>query len=268
MATQPQRTALITGASAGIGQAFARELASRGYDLVLTARRRERLVALRDELNRSRKLRVAITTADLARREAPEELFDELTRQGIAIDFLINNAGYNIASKFAETSWQQQADCLQVLVTAVAHLTHLVLPGMLERRHGRILNVASLAGLMYAAPGATLYAAAKSFLVKFTESLSLELADTDVRVTAVCPGFTLSEFHDVNGMRSRVTRMPRAMWMDAETVARQGVEAALDGRPLLVNGAVNKLIATTMKHLPTRLARGLMHRQAKNFRRV
>jgi short-subunit dehydrogenase len=269
MSTQRRRTALVTGASAGIGKAFAEQLALRDYDLVLTARRRDRLVALRNELTAQRDLRVEVITADLADPAAPKALFEQLTAQGIAVDVLVNNAGYGISVKYAQTSWQQQADFIQVMVTAVAQLTHLCLPGMLERGWGRIVNIASLAGLVYGAPGATLYAAAKSFLIKFTEALSLELDGSGVHATAVCPGFTFSEFHDVNGMRERVTKgLPSIMWMDATSVAREGLDAAMAGQPMVVSGAVNKLIASSMRLVPPSVARGIIRRQAKNFRDV
>lgn len=268
MTTASRRTALVTGASAGIGKAFAHQLAERGFDLVITARRRERLVELAGEIASRSGARVEVVAADLADPAAPQAIFDQLAREGIAVDLLVNNAGYGVNGKYASSSWQAQADFLQVLVTAVAHLTHLFLPGMLQRDHGHIVNVASLAGLIYGAPGNTLYGAAKAFVIKFTESLSLELVGTGVRATAVCPGFTLSEFHDVTGTRDRVSSLPSAMWMDAETVARQGIEAALDGKVVYVNGGVNKLIATAMRHLPDRVARGLIARQAKSFREV
>ncbi|MFI5305881.1 MAG: SDR family NAD(P)-dependent oxidoreductase [Polyangiales bacterium] len=268
MSTTRRRTALVTGASAGIGKAFAHQLALLDYDLVLTARRGDRLADVRRELLAERDLRIEVITGDLADPKAPQALFDEIAARGIEIDVLVNNAGYGIATTYSETSWEQQAAFLQVMVTAVAHLTHLFLPGMVQRGWGRIINVASLAGLVYGAPGATLYAAAKSFLIKLTESLSLELAGTSVHATAVCPGFTFSEFHDVNGMRERVSKLPSAMWLDAESVARLGVDAAMRGRTLVVPGAVNAAIATTMKHLPTKLARGLVGRQARRFRPV
>ena len=268
MAETARKTALVTGASAGIGKALARELAARGFDLVVTARRRARLDELAREISAEYKVNVAVVTADLSEPSAPQALYDELSQRGLTIDVLVNNAGYGLGVKYTETTWKQQADFLQVLVTSVAHLTHLFVPKMIERGWGRVINVASLAGLMYGAPGSTLYGAAKSFVIKMSESLSLELRDTGVRVTAVCPGFTLSEFHDVNGTRSRVRRLPSAMWMDAPTVARQGIEAALEGRPVLVNGAVNKLIASAMKHLPDPIARGIVLRQARNFRHV
>jgi short-subunit dehydrogenase len=268
MAQAPRRTALITGASAGIGKAFAHQLALRDFDLVLTARRRERLEQVRDEIAAERGVRVEIVTADLTAPAAPQEIFDELARRGIAIDALVNNAGFGLPVKYLATTWKQQADLVQVLVTSVAHLTHLFLPGMVARGWGRVINVASLAGLMYGAPGSTLYAGAKSFVIKMSESLALELQGTGVKVTAVCPGFTFSEFHDVAGTRTRVSRLPSAMWMDADTVARQGVEAALEGQVVIVNGAVNRLIASAMKHLPEPIARGIVSRQARNFRDV
>lgn len=271
MASTLRRTALITGASAGIGKAFAHQLALRDFDLVLSARRRDRLEDVAREITAgagSRDTHIEIVTADLAEPNAPQQIFDELSRRGIAIDVLVNNAGYGLPKKYMATTWKQQADLVQVLVTSVAHLTHLFLPGMIARDWGRVINVASLAGLMYGAPGNTLYAGAKSFLIKMSESLALELAGTGVKVTAVCPGFTFSEFHDVNGTRQRVSKMPSALWMDAETVARQGVEAALEGQVVMVTGAVNKLIASAAKYLPEPVARGIISRQAKNFRDV
>jgi short-subunit dehydrogenase len=268
MSTDPRKTALVTGASSGIGKAFAEQLAERGYDLVLTARRSDRLNALADALRSQRNVRAEVITADLADPHAPDALIDAVSARGLHVDLLVNNAGYGIPERFVETTWAQQAELLQVLVSSVAHLTHLVLPSMIERGFGRVINIASLAGLVYGAPGSTLYAGAKSFLIKMSESLSLELADTGVAVTAVCPGFTMSEFHDVNGMRERVTKLPSLMWMDAQTVAREGIDAALEGKAVYVNGAVNKVIASAMRHMPSSLARQVIRRQARNFRHV
>lgn len=268
MTSNTRKTALVTGASAGIGKAFAQQLAQRDFDLVLTARRRDRLLELQRELGAGGKTRVEVISADLADPRAPQAIFDELAAKGISVDVLVNNAGYGVSKQYAGSGWKEQADFLQVLVTAVAHLTHVFLPGMLARDYGRIINVASLAGLIYGAPGNTLYGAAKAFVIKFTESLSLELDGTGVYATAVCPGFTFSEFHDVTGTRDRVSKLPSAMWMNADTVARQGVDAALKGKVVYVNGGVNKLIASAMRHMPATVARGLIQRQAKNFRAV
>jgi hypothetical protein len=266
--TDTRKTALVTGASAGIGKSFAEQLAQRGFDLVLTARREDRLTALAEALRSAHGVRAEVIAADLAERDAPEALIAAVHARGLAVDVLVNNAGYNIPDRFVQTRWQQQADLLQVLITSVAHLTHLVLPGMIERRYGRVINIASLAALVYGAPGRTLYPAAKSFLIKMSESLALELLDTGVSVTAVCPGYTLSEFHDANGTRDKVSKIPGLLWQDADTVAREGIDAALEGKVVYVNGAVNKVIATAMRHLPTALARQVMQRQARAFHKI
>lgn len=263
-----KRTALITGASAGIGRSFAYQLAGRGFDLVITARRRDRLEELSKAIATDRGVRVEVVTADLAEPAAPRALFDEITRRGIHVDVLVNNAGFGIAEPFLKTRWEQQATMIQVLVTAVAQLTHLVLPGMVERGHGRIVNVMSLAGLLPGTPGSTLYAGAKSFGIKFSESLAAELAGTGVHVTAVCPGFTYSEFHDVNGTRERVGKMPTYMWMDADEVARVGVEAAMQGDRLCVPGRLNATIASVAKVLPTAIVHDVLRRRARQFRNI
>ena len=268
MSDTHSRTALVTGASAGIGRAFAQQLAGRGYDLVLTARRRERLEALARALEADRGVRVEIVVADLAEPDAPRVLFDEIARRGLRVDALVNNAGFGLPRPYRETRWEDQAAFLQVLVTAVAHLTHLCLPAMIERGQGHVINVMSLAGLLPGAPGSTLYAAAKSFGVKFSESLAAELLGTGVHATAVCPGFTYSEFHDVNGTRERVKKMPGYMWMDADEVARQGLDAALRGEVLCVPGRLNSAIASVVKVLPGQLARGVLRRRARDFREI
>jgi short-subunit dehydrogenase len=268
MAEPTGKTALVTGASAGIGRAFAEELAARGFHLVITARRLERLAEVQRELTSRHGVRVDVIAADLAIPDAAQGLFDEIQRRQIAIDVLVNNAGYGLGVKYFKTSWKEQADFIQVMVTAVAQLTYLFVPQMAERGWGRVINIASLAGLLPGGPGSTLYTAAKSFMIKFTESLALEMGKTGVQATAVCPGFTLSEFHDVNGTRTRVQKMPKLVWMDAHTVAAQGIDAAMAGRVVVVTGALNKVIATTMKHIPAALARRFLLRQSKNFRHV
>jgi short-subunit dehydrogenase len=262
------KTALVTGASAGIGEAFAKELASRGFDLVITARRLERLERLARALTGAHGVRALPLAEDLADPEAPERLVRHAREAGFRVDVLVNNAGYGVPGTFATTTWQQQADFLQVLVTAGVHLTHLLLPGMLERRWGRIAAVASLAGLLPGTPGHTQYAAAKSFMIKFSESLAAELEGTGVTATAVCPGFTYSEFHDVTGTREAVSKMPGFLWMTSEEVAREGVDATLRGDVVWVNGGVNKGIAALGKLLPGPVARALIKRRASQFRKL
>ena len=260
------RWALVTGASAGIGAAFARELAARGYALVLVARRRERLEALAAELGAAHATRTLVVELDLARTEAGRELRARTDAEGVFVEFLVNNAGYGVTGHFDSQPWEAHRDFIQVLMTSVAELCHLYLPAMQARGRGCIVNVASLAGLIPGSAGHTLYAAAKSFVIKFSQSLALENGARGVHVTAVCPGMTYTEFHDVTGARAIVSKLPRFMWMDATAVAREGVDAALRGEVVRVNGRVNRAIHFIAKHLPERLGLALMRRQSRRFR--
>jgi uncharacterized protein len=248
-------TALVTGASAGIGKAFAEQLGAAGLDLVLVARRKDRLEQLAGEIGKSAGVRVDVIAADLTDPGAPERILRELPRPA---DVLINNAGYGIPERFVEVPWERQAAFVQVMVTAMAHLTHLVLPGMLERRYGRIAQVASIAGLAPGAPTNTLYAASKAFLVRFTESLSAELHGTGVHVTAVCPGFTRSEFHDVMGTRGTMSQVPEIAWQTSEDVAREGLAALERGDAVYVTGRLNRFVTAALRHLPQQLVRNVM----------
>jgi short-subunit dehydrogenase len=256
--------ALVTGASSGIGADIAREYARRGKPLVLTARRVERLEALAEELRPM--VPVTVIPADLADRDAPAQLFAATNARGIFVDTLVNNAGYGVPGRFLSSGWKSHADFLQVMVQAVAELTHLYLPAMEAAGRGRILNVASLAGLVPASPGHTLYGATKAWLIRFSECLALEMKPRGVHVTALCPGFTYTEFHDANGMRATVSKLPRWLWQDSPTVARLGVDAVEAGRARVVAGALNRLLAGLAKYLPDGLAKRLIGSRAKDFR--
>lgn len=258
--------ALVTGASAGIGAAFARELAARGCDLVLTARREDRLNAIADELKTEHGIDAQVIIADLADANAPAHMVEELARRSLPIDTLINNAGYGVAGSFLASDWRTHEDFIRVLAIAPTQLCHRLLPAMRERGYGRIVNVASLAGLVPGTPGHTLYAAAKSYLIKFSQSLALENRTHGVNVCALCPGFTYSEFHDVTGARAKVSKMPAWMWMDAPTVVRQGLDAVERGEIVYVTGRINRAIKVSFKLLPDRLALRLIARRAKHFR--
>jgi hypothetical protein len=265
-AATTSRWALVTGASAGIGAAFARELASRGASLVLTARREDRLAVLAAELLQCHGTRVECIAADLADPTAPEKLCSEIARRGIAVDTLINNAGYGLPGSFVSQPWPKHAEFIQVLMTAPCELAHLLLPGMQRRGHGRIVNIASLAGHIPGSAGHTLYGASKAFLIKFSQSLALENRRHGVNVCAVCPGFTYSEFHDVTGTRGVVSKMPKWMWLSAEEVARVGMDAVERGEVVYVTGRVNRLIKTLFKLLPDRFALRVIQKRAKDFR--
>jgi short-subunit dehydrogenase len=258
--------ALVTGASSGIGEAIAREYARRGVPLVLTARRVERLERLADELRP--RVPVDVIAADLADPAAPRALAEELERRGLRVRILVNNAGYGLPGRYLSNDWRAHADFLQVMIGAVSELTWRLLPAIRADGRGRILNVASFAALVPSADGQTLYAPVKSFMVKFSEALSLENADAGVHATALCPGFTYSEFHDVNGMRDTVSALPRWMWLDAGDVARAGVDAAERGRVIAVPGTAYKLIRALTKPLPDSFLLRRMGRNSSRFRRI
>ena len=260
------RTALITGASSGIGEAFADVFAANGYGLVLVARRLDRLEAVAGRVRSSFGVPVTVMPWDLSVPNAPTALTAELTARGIRVDALVNNAGYGIPGAYAKTEWQRHAAFMNVMVVAVAELTRLLLPAMIGRRFGRIVNVASLAGLVPAPPGHTLYAASKSFLIKFSEALAHEVAHHGVHVTAVCPGFTYSEFHDVTGTRATVNKLPKFMWMDSPRVAREGFAAVERGIPVYVTGRVNKTIAFLARTLPQTFVALVNRRAAASYR--
>jgi short-subunit dehydrogenase len=258
---------LVTGASSGIGEAFAELFAAEGFDLVIVARRKERLEAVAERLRTTHGSRVDVFVMDLAQQDASARICDELQARGIHIDALVNNAGYGVPGSYASNPWQRHQDFLQVLVVAVADMTYRLLPGMIERGYGRVINVASLAGLVPAPAGHTLYGAAKAFLIKFSEALSNEVRHHNVHVTALCPGFTRSEFHDVTGTRARMN-VPAWMWMDAPTVARQGFDAVMDGRFMHVSGRVNRTIAALVRHMPQRLVYYIGRRTGRRYRKT
>lgn len=256
--------ALVTGASSGIGEAIAREYASRGKPLILTARRTERLEALARELGV--KVPCHVITSDLSRPDAPAALFAETQARGLFVDTLVNNAGYGVPGRYLSKDWRVHRDFLQVMITAVGELTHLYLPAMEAAGHGRILNIASLAGLVPASAGHTMYGATKAWLIRFSECLALESASRGVHVTALCPGFTYSEFHDVNGMREKISKMPKMLWLSSEEVARIGVDAVEAGKTRVVTGTANKVVAFLSKYLPDGIARALVASKSKDYR--
>ena len=208
-----------------------------------------------------------VFVGDLEDPATPARLCAELEARGLKIDVLVNNAGYGVPGSYVASAWDVHERFLQIMVIAVAELTHRLLPGMIERRYGRIINVASLAGLVPAPAGHTLYAAAKAFLIKFSESLGHEVRRHGVFVTALCPGFTFSEFHDVTGTRATMKKLPGFMWLSSSDVARQGYTAAMAGKSVVVTGRVNAAIATLVRILPQGLVIGVGRRIGRQYRR-
>jgi uncharacterized protein len=230
--------ALVTGASAGIGKALAEELARGGTHLVLTARRRERLETLAQTFSSAHKVQTKILVADLIQPDAPETIFQFTQQQGLEIDLLVNNAGFGAYGEFHTVNTQRFLDMVQVNCSAVVHLTSLYLPLMVARRRGYILIVASTAAFQ-AVPYISTYAATKAFDLLFAEGVAEEVKPYGVRVCALCPGSTESEFGEVAG-QTGVTASKRHR-ETAEKVARTGLRALENGRTYIVSGVPNYL---------------------------
>ena len=262
---QEARWAIVTGASAGIGAEFARQLAAKGWSLVLVARRADRLEALARELESAHGVATRCVALDLASPDAATRLV--AATGGLAVEMLVNNAGYGVPGALTSQPWPVHRDFLQVLVSLPCELAHAYVPAMQRAKRGAIINVASLAGHMPGSAGHTMYAASKAYLIKFSQSLALENERHGVQVQALCPGFTYSEFHDVTGARKLVSKMPSYMWMGADEVVRQSLAAIERGGPVvLVTGRINRFFKWLGKHMPDGFGLALMRRQSRKFR--
>lgn len=249
--TAGRRTALVTGASAGLGVEFGRQLAERDYDLVLVARRHDRLEQLATELRAGPGVRVEVIAADLAQTDAPQLIADRVAELGLAVDYLVNNAGSAGPDLIEERDWSEQASFLQLMMTSMAHLCHLFAPGMRERGFGRILNVASVAGRI-ARAGDLNYGPSKAYAVALSEALHLTLKHHGVNVCALCPGFTHTDFHDAAGMLDMKAASPRILWYDADVVVREGLAAVERGRCVYCSGRLYRLLDPLLQSLGTR----------------
>jgi short-subunit dehydrogenase len=251
------RHALVTGASSGLGVDFARELARRGAGLTLVARREDRLRALARELADIHGVDVHVVALDLNEAGAPDRLLADTQARRRPVDVLVNNAGFGLYGPFSELDWERERAMLELDMIVPVHLTKLFLPGMLERRSGWVLNIASI-GAYQPSPLYASYSAAKSFILNFTEALSYELRGSGVLATALSPGIVATEFLRVSGQQA--TRYQRMTMMDSPTVARLGIDAMLRGRPSLVPGRLNAASAWTSRLLPRRVSAALAHR--------
>ncbi|WP_439030063.1 SDR family NAD(P)-dependent oxidoreductase [Gordonia terrae] len=249
--TPDRRTALITGASAGIGKTFASHLAAQGYDLMLVARRAERLDELSAQLHGDHGVRCDVFAGDLSDPATPAAIIERAEELGLGIDVLINNAGMSLSTKFAETPWEEVAGQLQLMLTSLTELSHRVTPGMKERGWGRIVNLSSITALLPPAEG-LLYSAIKSYVLLMSQSLDMELKPHGIHVTALCPGFTRSEFHDAMGAETRKTadRLPGVLWQEPEDVVKEGWNAVMKGDAVCVTGTVNKLATAAVRPIP------------------
>jgi uncharacterized protein len=239
--------ALITGASAGIGWALAEQLAEGGANLVLTARRTDRLEKLASELSAKNTIRTEIVAADLTKPAAPAEIHEFTSKRGLEIELLINNAGFGAFGYIYEISAETMADMVQVNCSAVVHLTRLYVPAMVARKHGYVLVVASTAAFQ-AVPFNSVYAATKAFDLLFAEGLSEELKTSGVKVCALCPGPTTTEFQQVAKQPDRTFKVAET----AAKVARVGLEGVARGKSYVISGAMNRLMMEMERLAPRR----------------
>ena len=258
--------ALITGASSGIGAAFAAALAARKYDLLLVARRQDRLIEIAQHLEKQHSIRAECLAADLTQDEGLTRV-EQRIAQTSALELLINNAGFGSRGKFFETDLTGQDQMHRLHVLATMRLTHAALAGMVRRARGAIINVSSVAGF-WQAPGNVSYCATKCWMNSFTEGLALELAGarSPVRVQALCPGYTRSEFHDAAGLNRR--RIGAGMWMSAEEVVAASLRGLDSGKLFVIPGWRYKAATFLLKHTPRIILRGAATRQQHRLGRI
>src|ERR1044072_4922644 len=250
--SQQKMTALVTGASGGIGEELARLFAADGHDLVLVARSRDKLTRLAEEMKAKHGVAARVLAADLVRDEAPQEIFEELSADGVTVDALVNNAGVGTYGLFAETDLQSELDLLQVNIVALQHLSQLFLPGMMARRRGYLMNVASTAAFQ-PGPLMAVYYASKAYVLSLSEALANECEGTGVRISALCPGPTETGLVAAAGMGDSKL-FDRAV-MDARTVAVEGYRGLLAGKTIVIPGLRNNLLARSIGFLDRKSTR-------------
>lgn len=260
--TTQRKTALITGASSGIGLDFAHLFAEGGHDVVLVARGEEKLKALAEELSSKHGVRAVALPADLADAAAPAKLVEALKARGLTVDVLVNNAGFASYGAFAEADAENELRMIQVNVTTLTALTRLLLPDMVARKAGRILNVASTAAFQ-PGPLMAVYYATKAYVLSLSEALANELDGTGVTVTCLCPGPTKTGFQERARMEESKLVKGKDI-MDSRTVARAGYDGLFRGQAVVVPGFMNKMLATSVRFLPrgavTRIVRNTQER--------
>ena len=245
-----KKTALVTGASSGLGVDFATILAENGANLILAARREDRLRALADELQAKHGIDVHVIVMDLGRADAPQALYDEIKGRGLQVDVLINNAGYGTFGPFAEIPWEREQAMLQLDIMTVVHLTKLFVQDMIARDEGWILQIASI-GAYQPSPTYATYSAAKAFVLNFGEALNYELRNTNVKVSVLSPGVTKTEFIEVAGQRK--TLYQKLTMMESRPVAEVGLDILRRGKPSRVSGLFNRIAIWSLRLMPRRL---------------
>ena len=251
------RYALVTGASSGLGVDFARNLAARGCNVILVARREDLLRSLQQELIGQYGVDVQVVPLDLTAPDAPQSLYDWTKEHGTVVDILINNAGFGLYGPFVEIPWEREKNMLELDIVTLVHLTKLFVQEMVARNFGYILHIASI-GAYQPSPLYTSYSAAKSFVLNFGEALNYELRKTNVYSTVLSPGITATEFLKVSGQQP--TLYQRLAMMRSTDVARIGIESMLKGKPSVVPGLFNALLTWSNRLIPRRLSAAISYR--------
>jgi short-subunit dehydrogenase len=250
MTTRSNLTALITGASSGIGYDLAKEFASHGYDVVLVARSKDKLEQLTQELRTTYGIKAVVLAQDLSAVGTPQTIFEQTEKSGITVDILINNAGFGSYGLFHELDLQKELEMIQLNISALVYLTRLFLPGMVARHQGKILNVASTAAFQ-PGPLMAVYSATKVFILHFSEAIANELEGTGVTVTALCPGRTETGFEARAVMQD--SKLMQSGLMSSASVAKAGYAALMQGKTLLIPGFPNRMIVGLLRLMPRKL---------------
>lgn len=249
------RFALITGASSGIGKAFAEAFAERGYGILSVARREEPLRQLAEDLSARHGVEVLMFPGDLAQPDTPDRLRDFVQEKGIRVEALVNNAGFGVPGELCDVDWERHRACIEVMATCPVRLCHLFAPAMAGRGEGTIVNVSSLSALLPPHAGGTLYYPVKSFLYQFSLAFRAEMKSRGVKVVVVCPGFTETNFQKAAGGTVESVAVPKWLWTSPGHVAAATMAAVDADRPVSIPGLFNKATAVFFKLMPAAVAR-------------
>lgn len=252
---------LITGASSGIGLHFAKIFAEQGYNLILVARNENKLNALKQELETSYSIIVNLYTIDLTSNQAVQKIYDDIKRKSLVVDILVNNAGFGDSNAFLDSSWHRQKNLIDLNITALVEMTYLLGQDMKMRKYGKIINLSSVAAFS-AGPYMPLYYASKSFVLSFSEALSVELKGTGVTVTALCPGPTSTDF-EKNANMNHSTMFSKFKTATAEDVAKAGFNAAMKGKSVKYHGMITYGFNIISRCFPRGIARNLSTKMNK-----
>lgn len=255
------KTALITGASSGIGLEFAKIFAANNCNLVLVARNESAMNDLSAELTEKFKIKVKVIVKDLSDKNASKEIFAELENEKIEIEYLVNNAGFGGYGNFHDTEWKKEEEMIRVNVTTLAELSKLFVKGMVKRNSGRILNVASTAAFQ-PGPLMSVYYATKAFVLSLSEAMAYELKDTNVTVTCLCPGPTKSNFHIVANIKA--SKLAKGINATSYDVALYGYKAMMKGKRIAIEGFMNKLLAFVVRFMPKKMILSTVYKIQKN----